>query len=157
MDNNWEAETERIWTEAEHKYRVVFGRAFRAHIEMDVWVNGADTGENEEYLKRKIDRYMKAIRLFRLSAKAKLPSEIDYRGPYQKCFERRLYMLSFIVKAKGGLEARADWPRIADAWNAANPSDVIGPITLKREYYAAKNDKHVMHSFEIELDSKYQP
>ena len=143
-------EKHRVWVEAERKYGMMFSRDFRSRIEEDARDEQADDAEKVVLLKEEISRFMEVVSLFQpvKAATDEMPSA-PIRGRYPKSFERRLYLLSFIVKAKGGLEARAGWPRITAAWNAANPSDVITPPTLKRQYHVAKKDVSVMRSLQI--------
>jgi len=145
-------ETRRTWDKAEAEYGMMFSRDFKARIEEEACWDSEESDEaNMGYLKSKIDWFMEMFSFLSptMAAKAETPSA-PIRGHYRKSFERRLYLLHFVVKAKGTIEDRADWPRIAETWNATNPSDIITPLTLKREYHIAKNDKKVIFNFHIE-------
>jgi hypothetical protein len=135
----------KFWTGAEAEYKMQFHRDLRAMLEADQ-DREVDDEENMAYLKESVAALMEKLKYLQPPKTAAIePSEVSVkkRGRYRKSFDRRYYLLDFVTKAKGGIHTRANWRRIADAWNKVNPSDTITPGTLKREYNVAHNDDDV--------------
>jgi len=63
------------------------------------------------------------------------------RGMYRRPFERRLHLFDYIIDKKGGsISARANWRRIAAAWNEEHPHDPQTPLNLKQRYHEMIRD-----------------
>ena len=79
--------------------------------------------------------------------------EVAVTKRYQRCFEKRLYLVEFIMKrllaiTKRGhksildiylqrLQKRIDWKQMCVEWNEKHPNDCMSPEVLKVRYYRA--------------------
>ncbi|PHS29511.1 MAG: hypothetical protein COA82_12585 [Alkaliphilus sp.] len=62
---------------------------------------------------------------------------------YGRPFEKRAYLLSFIVKKKEKLSDRINWFEMAEMWNEKHPHDTYTKETLKQNYKRALGDEDV--------------
>lgn len=147
MDGN---KLSKFWASAEAKHGMPFHRDLRSRLVAETWDTEAEDEENMEFLAEAVAKFMEKSRYIQPPKTATTElSEVSVkkRGRYRKSFDRRYYLFDFVTKAKGDIYARANWRRIADAWNKVNPSDTITPGTLKREYNVACNDDDVTRNW----------
>jgi hypothetical protein len=63
---------------------------------------------------------------------------------YRKSFERRFYLVNFVMDHPFRKGSRIDWERMATAWNTAHLSDQMRPDSLRVEYYRAIKEDVLM-------------
>jgi hypothetical protein len=94
--------------------------------------------------------------LLKASPTKKLGKASQTSKIYRKPFERRLYLLKFVLGfvwqnkrvCKGYKhKTRQDWEQITTDWNKANPSDTMSLDVLRAAYYRAYSDRLVLAQF----------
>lgn len=74
---------------------------------------------------------------------------------YQKCFERRFYLVDFVVTWGQNMGThRIDWKRTVTEWNKAHPSDTMSLPVLKAEYYRALRERPLLQQYFVTYAGK---
>lgn len=68
---------------------------------------------------------------------------------YRKCFERRFYLVNYVLDSSYKRGSRIDWKCTAVEWNKAHPSDQMTAGTLRVEYKRAKKEVALMSQVHI--------
>jgi len=140
-----------FWSRMEKQYGVPFSKPFRSKFDNDDEYElfkhyDEDEGRDEMYFESvelEVEDFVDTVNLFagheiNSSSIESTPCVKGKRGKrYNKCFDRRSYLVRFVIGEKGGVNQRAKWKQIASNWNKANPSDQQTPLVLKAEYYRA--------------------
>lgn len=63
---------------------------------------------------------------------------------YRKCFERRFYLVNFVIDRPYKRGTRIDWKRMVTEWNKSHPSDPMHLSTLRVEYQRAIKEDSLM-------------
>ena len=87
----------------------------------------------------------------------KKPKDSASGKRYQRCFEKRLYVVEFVMgrrltianwKRKSfALRKRINWKQICAEWNEAHPHDRMSPAVLKVKYYRAIAEKDIQQGY----------
>ena len=163
-----------IRTEAEKELGSPLVEEFWDIVEDDVG-NAAtdydgDPEGQEEYIesyRNVTERYVMALISTLPSIKAK-PSTDGNGEPtqpkkrYRKCFERRFYLVNFVIDRPYKRGTRIDWKRMVTEWNKSHPSDPMPLSTLRVEYQRAIKEDTLMLQVHIIrgnqfLTSQWQP
>ncbi|GAJ16247.1 unnamed protein product, partial [marine sediment metagenome] len=89
-------------------------------------------------------------------------TEAKSRKIYRKCFERRFYLVNFVMDRPYKRGTRIDWKRMIAEWNKSHPSDQMNLSALKGRYQCAiKEDSLMLQVYIIrnkqELTNLWQP
>ena len=63
--------------------------------------------------------------------------KVEGRGRYQRSFEKRLYLVRFVLATRSYSHKRIDWEQVCTQWNKAHPNDLYTKEVLKVNYYRA--------------------
>jgi len=122
---------------------------------------------------RPAEEFFERLDLLEYFSSRKKPKGSTPKKRYQRCFEKELYIVSFVIlKLKPYIldvketfisRPRADWKQLRDEWNKAHPFDRMSPEVLKVRYFRAIakpdiQDAYIKSRFkEIPLDSEQTP
>ncbi len=138
-----------IWVKAEKRLGIAVPPESRANFEENLGYHNEDTALED--FEATLDDFCRSAELLCLSeyfSDRKGPKEAVIGKRYQKCFEKSLYLVEFVMDRrplrkhaltfldalKGG---RINWKRVRAEWNEANPHDPMSPGVLKVRYYRA--------------------
>jgi len=160
-------EIKAIQAKAERQYGSLLAKKFWDIIEEDVGDSADDLdGDPEgqkEYIKcyRNVaGRYVMALQTAQSSIKVK-PSTDGNREPpqpkkrYRKCFERRFYLVNFVIDRPYKRGTRIDWKRMITEWNKSHPSDPMPLSSLRVEYQRAIKEDALMLQVHIIRDNQF--
>lgn len=74
---------------------------------------------------------------------------------YRKCFERRFYLVNFVIDRPYKRGTRIDWKRMVTEWNKSHPSDPMPLSTLRVEYQRAIKEDTLMLQVYIIRDNQF--
>ena len=111
------------------------------------YTEGEPDGE-EPYLDgyRQVTRsYVEVLKIAKNSDNAKSSNSSNRKinqpqKRYRKCFERRFYLVNFVLDSSYKRGTRVDWKRTTGAWNKVHLSDQMNASTLRVEYQRSIND-----------------
>ena len=93
--------------------------------------------------------------------------EAEVRRKYQKSFERRLHLVSFVADCTLNLNNWADgtlkpderikWKKICAEWNRKCPYDSMSLNVLKVEYYRGRNEKDIQREYYSRKYEEWRP
>jgi hypothetical protein len=159
----------RIWANQEKEIGVSIPDILRSLIENDM-LAGINDKEALEDFESALPDYLR-IYLIGLKARSLLEHQKEVpvisvkKRMYQKCFERRLRIVGFIIDRKLNLNnmiqrnlkirGHIDWKQITNAWNKAYPYDRIQPEVLKVEFYRAKSEEYLRQVYLNKKDEEW--
>jgi hypothetical protein len=146
-----------IWAKHERDYGSLIAQKVRDRIEEELRVSS-----DEERTLEDLDGYLGSfIPIWKIllkdgqsaagdSAKAKPQKR------YRKCFERRFYLVNFVLDKHYKRGTRIDWKCMVAEWNKAHPSDTMALPTLRVEYQRAIKEGALMFQVFINRISRYE-
>ena len=152
-----------LWTKREKAQGMPLSQDFRESFEASVEVIA---GEEDIYLQDLDsligDFFEHAARLTEYFSSRKKPKGSTLKKRYQRCFEKRLYLVEFVmgrhlfevdqIIAKRGRESidwrkRIDWKQMSVEWNEAHPNDHMSLEVLKVRYYRAIAEADIQQEY----------
>ncbi|MFC1905180.1 hypothetical protein ACFLXL_00030 [Chloroflexota bacterium] len=148
---DFEKEKKAIWHEFEKQHGLRVPQKGKDYLEREMVGDsernfaGDPEGENEylRTLRNVAESYITVIKLF-FEEKPSYDNSGKLSKPkktYRKCFERRFYLVDFIVDKGWNIKTgRINWKGTVNEWNKAHPSDIMSLPVLKAEYYRAMQE-----------------
>jgi len=164
MDITKEIKT--IRTEAEKELGFPLVEKFWDIVEDDVGNAATDYDGDPEGQEEYIESYRNVTGRYVMALSA-LPSikakpSTDGNGEptqpkkrYRKCFERRFYLVNFVIDRPYKRGTRIDWKRMVTEWNKSHPSDPMPLSTLRVEYQRAIKEDALMLQVYIIRDNRF--
>lgn len=166
-------EIKAIRSEAEKELGFPLVEKFWDIIEDDVGDSATDYDGDPEGQEEYIESYRNVTKRYVMAVSA-LPSikakpSTDENGEptqpkkrYRKCFERRFYLVNFVIDRPYQRGTRIDWKRMVTEWNKSHPSDPMSLSALRVEYQRAIKEDNLMLQVHIIrgnqfLTSRWQP
>ena len=148
-------EIKAIRSEAEKELGFPLVEKFWDIVEDDVGNAATDYDGDPEGQEAYIESYRNVTRRYVMALSA-LPSikakpSTDGNGEptqpkkrYRKCFERRFYLVNFVMDRPYKRGTRIDWKRMVTEWNKSHPSDPMSLSALRVEYQRAIKEDTLM-------------
>lgn len=165
MKNDLDKRKAALWGKLERARRIRIPQDLRNKWEQDAgFIPGEDEITLEDlksYAEERLDE-LALLRTVNYFAKRKEVKESESGKHYGRCFEKRLYLVEFVMKrflmdGEGGQSVltsyqrrtskRIDWKRTCLEWNDAHPSDPMSPEVLKVRYYRAIAQVYVQREY----------
>ncbi|MFC1955023.1 hypothetical protein ACFLWZ_00535 [Chloroflexota bacterium] len=141
-----------IWAKWERKWQrklsVYITDDFREQCESDIFPMDDDVMLEDlegylEDLSPKLESFLEGIEAVNYFSNRKKP-EVTATKHYQRCFEKRLYLVRFVLAAKSLTPGkRIDWEQICSYWNEMHPNDPFTKGVLKVRYYRALAEEDI--------------
>jgi len=134
-----------IWAKYEREYGNLIAQEIRDQVEEDIIRVSTDDEETLEdldvYLSDNIPIWENIL------LKGGASPATDSTKPtnrYRKCFERRFYLVNFVIDRPYKRGTRIDWKRMVTEWNKSHPSDPMSLSALRVEYQRAIKEDSLM-------------
>lgn len=145
------------WAKYEKEYGGLIAQVIRDHIEGQIIRISRDDPETlddlDGYLGDNIPIW-KALLPKGGTSPAKDSAKAQPQNRYRKCFERRFYLVNFVMDRPYKRGTLIDWKRMVTEWNGAHPSNPMNLATLKVEYQRAKKEDTLMLQVYISRDNQ---
>ena len=148
-----------MWASCEKKLGGTLPQDFRTYLEAEAGEGAADEDIALDDLNGLMKEFMHKVELANLQkyfSSRKKSKDSASRKRYQRCFEKRLYIVSFIIGHRNPIifewpEAfaleRFDWKQVCAKWNEAHPYDRMSPELLKVRYYRAIAEEDIQQEY----------
>jgi len=106
-----------------------------------------------------MEAYFEKTKLVEYFSSRKQTNSLGTGKRYQKCFDKRLYLVEFLLIPRLGahynnmktwplgLHGQIDWRQACAQWNKAHPYDQMRPADLKSRYYHAIAEEGIQQEF----------
>lgn len=156
-----------IQAKAEREFGSLLAKKFWDIIEDDVGDSAKDFDGDPEGQEEYIESYRNVAGRYVMALQtAQPPIEVKHstdgngeptqpKQRYRKCFERRFYLVNFVIDRPYKRGTRIDWNRMVTEWNKSNPSDPMPLSTLRVEYQRAIKEDPLMLQVYIIRGSRF--
>lgn len=157
MRRNFEKDKEAIWTRWEKALGMPLSQDFRDSIEANVEVIAGEPDIALKDLDGLIKEFFDKRELLEYFSSRKKPKGSTPKKRYQRCFEKRLYLVEFVMGRRlpiaswlsksFALRKRFNWKQICTEWNEAHPNDHMSLEALKVRYYHAITEEDIQQEY----------
>lgn len=156
MTKDFEKAKAAFWARWEKTLGISLSQDLRTYLEGNAGGGPGDEDITLNDLDGLIEEHVYVAGLLNYFSSRKKTEDSGSGKRYQRCFEKRLHIVSFIIGHRNPIifewrEAfafeRFDWKQVCAKWNEAHPYDRMSPELLKARYYRAIAEEDIQQEY----------
>ena len=157
MRKDFEEREAAIWVKWERKWGRPIPQGFRERFKQNIEKTPGEEGIYLDDLDGLLRESFEMFELLDYFANRKKAKGSASGKRYQRCFEKRLYLVEFVMdrrltianwnRRSFALRKRINWRELCEEWNKSHPNDPMSPEVLKVRYYRAIAEEDVKREY----------